>query len=96
MHDCVQEVAALIGDYVFAIDGLLGRQGDLVTVISELMLAKDLSLAVLETASQGLLAAKCVTQSWLKAADIGLNLAQIATQWRIDIRRWDQFLLLRL
>jgi len=89
MHNCAQEVAALIGDYVFAIDGLLGEQGDLVAVISELMLAKNLSLAVLETATQGLLAAKCVTQPWLKAAYIGLDLAQISTQWRIDINDGD-------
>ncbi len=89
MQDCAHDVAALIGDYVFAIDGLHGEQGDLVAVISELMLAKDLSLALLETATQGLLAAKCVIQPWLKAADICLDLAQISTQWRIDISDGD-------
>ena len=74
---------------MFAIDGLQEESGDLVAVIDELMLGKDLSLAVLETATQGLLAAKCVTQSWLKAADIGLDLAQISTQWQIDISGGD-------
>ena len=89
IQDCAHAVAALIGDFVFAIDGLQEESGDLVAVIDELMLGKDLSLAVLETATQGLLAAKCVTQSWLKAADIGLDLAQISTQWQIDISGGD-------
>ena len=89
MQDCAHQVAGLIGDFVFAIDGLQGAAGDLVTVISQLMQAKELSLAVLETASQGLLAAKCVTQPWLKAADIGLDFQQVAIQWRIDINGGD-------
>jgi competence/damage-inducible protein CinA-like protein len=81
---CVSEAAALIGDFVFAIDGLDGEQGDLIAVISRLMSAHALSLAVLETATQGLIAAKCVTQPWLKAAEICLDLARISALWRID------------
>ncbi|MDD1620759.1 MAG: competence/damage-inducible protein A [Methylococcaceae bacterium] len=74
---CVQRAAELIGDYVFAIDGLDGTQGDLIEVISRLMRDKRHTLAVLETASQGLLAAKCLGRDWLRAAEISLDTADL-------------------
>jgi nicotinamide-nucleotide amidase len=89
MHDCALRVRQLIGDFVFAIDGLFGIQGDLVAVIGQLMTVEKLSLAVLETATQGLLAAKCVTQPWLRNAEICLDLAQISRKWRIDTEGGD-------
>lgn len=70
---CVEQVAASIGDYVFAVDGLAEPQGDLITVVDGLMREKALSLAVLETASQGLMAAKCLGLDWLKLAEINLD-----------------------
>ncbi len=81
----VHQVAALIGDYVFAIDGLNDTvQGDLLTVIDRAMVAKQLSLASLETASGGLLAGKCFARAWLKAALIGQNIAQSAAQFELS------------
>ncbi|TXL23455.1 competence/damage-inducible protein A [Methylococcaceae bacterium HT2] len=68
-HDLVRatvnHVAENIGDYIFAIDGLDGYQGGLVDVISQLMQQQQLTLSVQETASHGLMAAKCITQPWL-------------------------------
>ncbi|MGY6274910.1 competence/damage-inducible protein A [Methylomonas sp. MgM2] len=69
MRQIVRRVAECIGDYVFAIDGLDGQSGgDLLTVIDSLM--SNRSLATLETASGGLLAAKCHGRDWLAAAMI--------------------------
>jgi competence/damage-inducible protein CinA-like protein len=54
-----------LGDYVFAIDGMGEITDDLVFEIDKLMTLEKLTLAVVETASQGLLAAKCVGSEWL-------------------------------
>jgi nicotinamide-nucleotide amidase len=66
-------IAETIGDAVYAIDGLIHQSGnyqsvDLVSVIDQLMTAEDHTLAVVETISQGLLAAKLVGVSWLLGA----------------------------
>lgn len=74
----VRQVADRIGDYVFAIDGVDGESGgDLLAVIDRLM-STEYSLATLETASGGLLAAKCQCRAWLKSATIAKNLAGAA------------------
>ena len=74
---CVKQTAALIGDYVFAIDGLDGLQGDLRQVIDRWMREKNYSLSVLETFTQGALAAKCLGAGWLKSVDICLDATQV-------------------
>ena len=58
-------IAAKLGDYVYAIDGLGQASGDLVCTINQLMTEGKHTLAVVETASQGLLAAKCIGLEWL-------------------------------
>lgn len=65
MAAIVDQVAAKLGDYVFAIDGFGPVSGDLVFTIDQLMIAGNYTLAVAETASQGLLAAKCIGVNWL-------------------------------
>ncbi len=59
------KVAEELGDFVFAIDGFGRASGDLVFVIDQLMTVGGHTLAVVETASQGLLAAKCIGLPWL-------------------------------
>lgn len=61
-------IAKLIGDPVYAIDSLENQSGDLVRVLNQLMSEKNHKLAVVETISQGLLAAKLVGVSWLLSA----------------------------
>ena len=68
MTALVAEFAEQLGDYVFAIDGLGEITGDLVFEIDKLMTAGKFTLAVMETASHGLLAAKCVGSEWLLSA----------------------------
>lgn len=72
-RDCVATVADRIGDYVFAIDGLDEAQGDLLDVVSKAMSRKSYSLALLETASQGRLAVKCLGCDWLRRVEINLD-----------------------
>ena len=57
-----------LGDVVFAIDGLGAETGDLVFEIDKLMMASHATLAVIETVSHGLLAAKCIGYDWLLSA----------------------------
>ena len=68
MTTLVARFAEQLGDYVFAIDGLGEITGDLVFEIDKLMTSRKLTLAVVETASQGLLAAKCIGSEWLLSA----------------------------
>jgi len=63
-----EQIAARLGDFVFGIDGLSENTGNLAAVVDKLMRAAGKTLAVVETASQGLLAAKCPGATWLKSA----------------------------
>jgi competence/damage-inducible protein CinA-like protein len=65
MATLAANVASQLGDYVFAIDGLAETTGDLVAVVDKLMTTGKHTLAVIETASQGLLTAKCIGTQWL-------------------------------
>ena len=60
----IEQFSAALGDYVFAIDDVESTSGDLVGVIDQLLAARTQTISVLETASQGLIAAKCVDHSW--------------------------------
>jgi competence/damage-inducible protein CinA-like protein len=68
LESLVHLIAGTIGDAVFAIEGLGHHSGDLVSVVDQLMAAGGHTLAVVETVSQGLLAAKMVGVSWLLSA----------------------------
>lgn len=68
MTALVSGLAEQLGDHVFAIDGLDEITGDLVFEIDKLMTSRNLTLAVVETVTQGLLAAKCIGSDWLLSA----------------------------
>lgn len=73
----VQQVAEQIGDEVFAIDGLDKTAGDLISVIADLLNQKSQTLAVIESASQGLIAAKCIGHDWLASSSYNQKLSQL-------------------
>ena len=75
LDSLVTEFSQCLGDYVFAIDGLGEPTGDLAFEIDKLMKANKQSLAVIETASHGLLAAKCVGYDWLIQASYEKNIS---------------------
>ena len=63
-NELIEEVAAVLGDYVFVIDQ--GNQNNtLVQVINRLMQDAGLSLAVFETLSCGLITHLCLGMDWL-------------------------------
>ncbi|MDD5461855.1 MAG: molybdopterin-binding protein [Methylococcales bacterium] len=68
MANLVARFSEQLGEYVFAIDGLNETSGDLVFEVDKRMKQRKLTLAVVETASQGLLAAKCIGCKWLLKA----------------------------
>ncbi|PKM13132.1 MAG: competence/damage-inducible protein A [Gammaproteobacteria bacterium HGW-Gammaproteobacteria-3] len=65
MTELVQAMAQAIGAYVFGIDGPDAPVGDLADVVNTLMNAQQRTAAFVESASQGLLAAKCIGCNWL-------------------------------
>ncbi|WP_262965931.1 competence/damage-inducible protein A [Methylobacter psychrophilus] len=100
MAALVNRFAEKMGDYVFAIDGLGEITGDLAFEVNKLMSNKKLTLAVVETASQGLLAAKCMGSEWLLSASyeqstakLGLietnaeNLITTAKKFAVDLQK---------
>ncbi|MGJ0483166.1 MAG: competence/damage-inducible protein A [Methylomicrobium sp.] len=54
--------------FVFGIDGLTEKVGSLASVVDKLMSETGATLAIVETANQGLLSAKCMGSAWLKSA----------------------------
>ena len=71
---------AALGDYVFAIDGLNAQDSRLVSVLDDLLRGRDDTVFVIETVSQGLLAAKCVGSLWLAQA----HYQRLTSEWAID------------
>lgn len=65
INSIVSQLLEKIGTAVFAVDGLYERAGDMVSVVSQSLTAQKQTVALLETASCGLLAAKCIGQPWL-------------------------------
>jgi nicotinamide-nucleotide amidase len=71
--------------YVFGIDGLGEKVGSLAAVVDRLMCEAGITLAVVETASQGLLAAKCLGCSWLHSAIYEKSLSVLARRLGVNI-----------
>ena len=76
-------VADRIGDYVFAIDGVSAIQGSLLAVVDQYLQQQQLTVSVLETASHGLLTAKCLGMAGLVASELCLSRQQLATAWGV-------------
>jgi len=85
----VSRVAEDLGDHVFAIDGLGRSEGDLVAVVDRLMTAGKHTLAVVETASQGMLAAKCIGADWLLEAQYGQSLDRLGQKLEVMVNADD-------
>jgi len=83
------DIAGQLGDYVFAIDGLGQETGDLVFTVDQLMTARTYTLAVVETASQGLLAAKCIGSEWLLEMRYQQSLEKLGKQLAVTVNPHD-------
>jgi len=89
MTALVDNVAAALGAHVFAIDGLDWASGDLVFTVGQLMAAGKHTLAVVETASQGLLAAKCLGAQWLLESRYQQSLEKLGQSLAITLNADD-------
>lgn len=66
MTDLAEQVAQRIGPFVFGVDGLGEPVGSLIDVVDRLM--EEKTVCLVETVSQGLMAAKCLGRNWLKSS----------------------------
>ncbi len=85
----VDKIVAELGSSIFAIDGLGRASGDLVFTIDQLMIAAKHTLAVVETASQGLLAAKCLGKDWLLETRYEQSLERLAKKLAVTVNTDD-------
>jgi competence/damage-inducible protein CinA-like protein len=83
IRQLVDSIAGCLGACVYAIDGLGEEVGDLAATVDKLMVSGGHRLAVLETASQGLLAAKCVGAQWLQSASYEQSLMRVTEKFAI-------------
>ena len=86
MTALVDTVSALLGDNVFAIDGLGEATGDLVFVVDQLMQSQGQTLALVETASQGLIASLCTGSAWLLESRYEISLARLAQKLSLTVQ----------
>jgi len=80
----IQQITDKIGDPVFAVDSLKNSVGNLVDVVSTILDENKQTLAMIETVSQGLFAAKCVGQLWLLNSSFCANLETLKQQWQLE------------
>jgi nicotinamide-nucleotide amidase len=80
----VATFADSLGDCVYAIEGFGEHTGDLATAVDTLMQRGGHTLAVIETISHGLLAAKCVGVDWLLHASYEPSLPRLAAKYAIQ------------
>ena len=77
MTTLISQFTEKLGDYVFAIDGLDEMTGDLVFEINKLMTHRKFTLAIIETASHGLFASKCIGYEWLLSASYEKSIGKL-------------------
>ncbi|NOT84790.1 MAG: competence/damage-inducible protein A [Methylococcaceae bacterium] len=85
----VTQFVAQIGDFVFAIDGLEQPASNLVAVIAAELNATRQTVAVIETLSQGLIAAKCIGQPWLIQSLYQPTLERLTAQFGLALNQMD-------
>ena len=77
-------ISKALGNAVYAIDGLGQQPCDLISVIDQMMLSRSHTLAIAETTSYGLLAAKLVGVSWLLNANFATSIEQLSRQFKLE------------
>ena len=79
-----RKIALAIGDAVYAIEGLAGQSNDLVNRVDQMLSEKAFTLAIIETTSQGLLAAKLVGSPWLLSAVYERSLEKLTENFSVE------------
>jgi molybdopterin-biosynthesis enzyme MoeA-like protein len=84
INNFTHEVAKQIGDPVFAIDGQGKQKRSIASVLGEVLHKQQRTLSILETISQGLMAAKCIEIDSLSESMFANSTEQICTKFNID------------
>jgi nicotinamide-nucleotide amidase len=84
LQNLTQLIARAIGDAVYTIEGSGQLAGDLVSVVGQLMTARGHTLAVVETISQGLVAAKMVGVTWLLSTTYEQSVARLTQRLEVE------------
>lgn len=77
------QFSAQLGESVYAIEGLDTSAIDLIGVVAALLQPQQQTVAVIETVTQGLIAAKCIAQPWLLQSSYQHSLAQITAAYAV-------------
>jgi nicotinamide-nucleotide amidase len=80
----VKTVMAALGDSVFCVDGLQEQGGDLVQIVSRTLHRRGETLAVLETASGGLLSSQCTGEPWFLEALVFSHTARLCRHFGLN------------
>lgn len=70
LETAIQPVLQTLGDAVFCVEGLHGTGGDLPQIVGRMLQRQGSTLAVIETASGGLLASQCASEPWFLEASV--------------------------
>jgi len=81
----ISEICEKLGHYIFSVDEQLQVTGGLVSVIDRLMTEGLHTLSAIETASQGLLAAKCLNLPWLLEMRYEQSLKKLGEKLAVEI-----------
>lgn len=81
------QFANALGSHVYGIDDSNGATDGLAGALNRLMQGKNAGVVVVETASQGLLAAKCINADWLSVGHIEPCLNNLAQAYGININQ---------
>ncbi|MBK8815260.1 MAG: competence/damage-inducible protein A [Methylococcaceae bacterium] len=85
MEEITDLITTTLGDFVYSIDGLDNRSsGDLVAVVDRLMKTTGKTIAIVETASHGMLTAKIRTANWLTSTFIYPSITSIAKVYQVE------------
>jgi len=86
INTTVEQVLDLIGDPVFVCDQPGKPSMNFISVINQLMIEKQMTLSLLETASQGLISAKCIGQDWLLNASYKQSIGCLMTDLELPMQ----------
>lgn len=84
-HELVAQFAQALGEHVYAIDGMGGPEGDIVQILAGLFTSRGQTLALIESITQGLIAAKCLGQPWLLQSSYQQSLPRLAAQYDLSL-----------
>jgi hypothetical protein len=79
-----RQLAAQIGDQVFSIEYPGDKSTDIVSVISQTMDSRQLTLSVTDCFSHGLIAAKCVGHNWVREASYSHSFNNLCSAFGIQ------------